>query len=46
MDRIAKAMHSRGLVDKPEAIIWPSYEVAAKSVGYPLEYIQPMGMSR
>jgi len=46
MDRIAEAMHARGLVEKPEAKIWPSYEMAAKSVGYPLEYIRAMGMSR
>lgn len=46
MDRIAEAMHARGLVDKPKAKIWPSYEVAANSVGYPLEYIQAMGMSK
>lgn len=46
MDRIAEAMHARGLVDESEAKIWPSYEMAAKSVGYPLEYIHAMGMSK
>jgi hypothetical protein len=46
MDRIAEAMHARGLVEKPEAKTWPSYEMAAKSVGYPPKYIRAMGMSR
>ncbi|KAF2792902.1 NAD(P)-binding protein [Melanomma pulvis-pyrius CBS 109.77] len=45
MQRIAEAMHARRLVDEPEAKIWPSYEMAAESLGYPLLYMRAIGTS-
>lgn len=45
MQRIAEAMHARGLVNEPKAKTWPSYEMAAESVGYPLLYIRAIGTS-
>lgn len=46
MQGLAKALHARGLVTDSEVKIWPSYEVAAEALGFPLLYIEPMTMSR
>lgn len=46
MSAIAKSLHSRGLVSNPEPQIWPSYDTAADSLGYPRAYIRGMGTSR
>ncbi len=46
MQGIAKALHARGLVADSEVKIWPTYEVAAEALGYPVQYIKPMAMSR
>ncbi|KAJ0278986.1 hypothetical protein COL940_006960 [Colletotrichum noveboracense] len=45
MDRIAVAMHARGLVDEPTTKVWPSYDVAADTLGFPRLYIRAMGTS-
>ncbi|KAJ3958890.1 hypothetical protein N0V92_004529 [Colletotrichum tropicale] len=45
MDRIAMAMHARGLVDEPTTKVWPSYDVAADTLGFPRLYIRAMGTS-
>ncbi|KAF3800210.1 hypothetical protein GCG54_00003738 [Colletotrichum gloeosporioides] len=45
MDRIAVAMHARGLVDEPMTKVWPSYDVAADTLGFPRLYIRAMGTS-
>jgi hypothetical protein len=46
MDRLAKALHARGLVKEPKARIWPSDEVAAETLGFPARYIRAMGTAR
>lgn len=46
MDRLAAAMYTRGLVIEQKAQIWPSDEMAAESLGWPLAYLEPMGKSR
>jgi predicted DNA-binding transcriptional regulator len=46
MARLAQSLHRRGLVEEPIAKTWPSYEMAAESLGWPLQYIVPMGMSK
>ncbi|KAJ0346032.1 hypothetical protein COL154_003046 [Colletotrichum chrysophilum] len=46
MDRIAVAMHARGLVDEPTTKVWPSYDVAADTLGFPRLYIRAMGTSK
>ncbi|KAJ0382175.1 hypothetical protein COL922a_013087 [Colletotrichum nupharicola] len=45
MDRIAVAMHARGLVDEPTTKVWPIYDVAADTLGFPRLYIRAMGTS-
>ncbi|PVI00757.1 hypothetical protein DM02DRAFT_671755 [Periconia macrospinosa] len=45
MDLLAKAMHSRGLVNQPHVEIWPSYEKAADEYGFPRQFIRAMGAS-
>jgi hypothetical protein len=42
LDGIAAALYSRGLVDTPEVKIWPSDEMAAKSLCLPQTYIHAM----
>ena len=44
-DHLAKCLYERGLVDSHEPKVWPSYEMAAESLGFPLVHIRPMGMS-
>ncbi|KAH8647953.1 hypothetical protein BX600DRAFT_518354 [Xylariales sp. PMI_506] len=39
LDRMAVALHSRGLVQEPNVHTWPSDEVAAKSLGLPVQFI-------
>jgi ABC-type taurine transport system ATPase subunit len=46
MDRLASALHARGLVTEPKAQIWPSYEMAAEYLGFPLQYIRAMATAR
>lgn len=46
MTGIAQSLHRRGLVQEPLVKTWPSYEMAAESLGWPLQYIVPMGMSK
>lgn len=43
MDLLAKAMHARGLVDSPNAEIWPSYDQAADEYGFPRAFVRAMG---
>lgn len=43
MDGIAKAMHRRGLVKEPTAQVWPSHEMAAESLQFPVKYVRVMG---
>lgn len=38
-DGFAKALHAKGLVNGPEAVEWPSDDVAAKDLGLPEEFI-------
>ncbi|KAL9083685.1 MAG: hypothetical protein Q9165_008413 [Trypethelium subeluteriae] len=45
MDRLATALHARGLVAKPEAEVWPSDDIAAEYLGFPRRYIRAMGTS-
>lgn len=46
MEGLAKSLYARGLVTDPEVKIWPSYEVAADALEFPVLYIKPMTMSR
>jgi hypothetical protein len=46
MTGIAQSLHRRGLVQEPFAKTWPTYEMAAESLGWPVQYIVPMGMSK
>ncbi|KAH8678427.1 hypothetical protein BX600DRAFT_452050 [Xylariales sp. PMI_506] len=43
MDGFAKYMHQRGLIEEPTAQVWPSLEVAAQSLGFPVQYVRVMG---
>lgn len=45
MGRLAQCLHQRGLVDSPHIQTWPSYELAADSLGWPREYVRNMGES-
>lgn len=40
LDRLAAALHARGLVADPKAQVWPSDEVAAESLGVPVGFLQ------
>jgi hypothetical protein len=42
MDRIATALHTRGLIPSTEVKTWESYDVAAKSLNLPRAYVQAM----
>ena len=46
MQRLAEALHARGLVVEPQAEIWPSDEIAAEYLGFPRLYVRAMGTSR
>ncbi|KAF2877675.1 hypothetical protein BDV95DRAFT_602040 [Massariosphaeria phaeospora] len=43
MDLLARGLHERGLVSSPTARVWPSYDAAAKALGWPALYIKAMG---
>ncbi|KAF2493074.1 NAD(P)-binding protein [Lophium mytilinum] len=42
MELLAEGLHARGLVLEPKAQIWPSDEMAAEELGFPLLYIRAM----
>ncbi|KAJ5808690.1 hypothetical protein N7474_009959 [Penicillium riverlandense] len=42
LDRLAVAMHARGLVNEPTTKVWPSDEVAAESLGVPIKFAHSM----
>lgn len=46
MDKIAKNLHARGLVTEPIPKIWPNYDIAAESLGFPRKFIVPMCMTK
>lgn len=46
LQRIAESLHARGLVESPEVKTWPSDEMAAESLGYPLMFVRALGTSR
>ncbi|VUC32934.1 unnamed protein product [Clonostachys rosea] len=43
MERIATGLHARGLVTEPTAQVWPSWEVAAEQLKWPIQHIHAMG---
>jgi hypothetical protein len=43
MQRLASALYARGLVEEPTAQIWPSDEMAAENLGFPVLYVRAMG---
>ncbi|KAM0229278.1 hypothetical protein ACHAP5_011702 [Fusarium lateritium] len=45
MDRLAEGLYTRGLVTEPTPKIWPNYDMAAESLGFPRRFIVPMCMS-
>jgi hypothetical protein len=45
-DGLAEIMHRRGLVVEPKARTWPTYEMAAECLRWPLKYTEAMGASR
>lgn len=45
MERLAAVMHVQGLVTSPEVKTWPSYELAAETLRFPLLYLPAMGTS-
>lgn len=45
LERIAAALHARGLIADASVKVWPDYDVAAKSLQLPRQYIVPMTMS-
>jgi dTDP-4-dehydrorhamnose reductase len=46
MQRIAESLHARGLVARPSAVPWPSYDLAAQRLGFPAPYVRAMATSR
>jgi hypothetical protein len=46
MQRIAESLYARGLVEEPKAQTWPSYEMAAEYLQFPVQYVRAMGASR
>jgi len=42
LNGIASALYSRGLIETQEVKIWPSYEVAAKSLVVPMAHVKAM----
>ncbi|KAF4972347.1 hypothetical protein FSARC_1069 [Fusarium sarcochroum] len=45
MDKIAKALYARGLINDPTPQIWENNDIAADSLGFPRLYIKGIGMS-
>ncbi|KAF7556237.1 hypothetical protein G7046_g6350 [Stylonectria norvegica] len=45
MGRLTQGLHARGLVAEPVPKVWPSLEMAAEYLGFPLQHIRAMGMS-
>lgn len=41
-DKLAVALNARGLVTDTKTQLWPSDEVAAKSLGVPEQFVQPL----
>lgn len=46
MQRLAEALHARGLVKEPKVETWPSDEMAADHLGFPRPFVRAMGTSR
>ena len=46
LDRIAKDLHARGLVDEPKPRIWPSDDIAAEYLGFPRALVRAMNTNR
>lgn len=46
LDRLAAAMHARGLVDEPTTKVWPSDAFAAEALGVPINFAHSMWDSR
>lgn len=44
--RLAEILHARGLVAEPEVRLWPGYDAAADSLGFPRQYMEAIGTSR
>ncbi|KAF4979131.1 hypothetical protein FZEAL_4621 [Fusarium zealandicum] len=45
MDGLAEGLYSRGLITEPEVKVWPSYDIAADTLGFPRLYIRAIGTS-
>ncbi|RSM08477.1 hypothetical protein CDV31_008114 [Fusarium ambrosium] len=45
MDGLAEGLYSRGLVTEPKVQVWPSYDEAADTMGFPRLYMQAIGTS-
>jgi hypothetical protein len=43
MDLLVKGMYRRKLVEEPEVKVWPSYEMAAESTGFPPSLVKVIG---
>ncbi|KAF6831620.1 nad dependent epimerase dehydratase family protein [Colletotrichum plurivorum] len=43
--RLAEILHARGLVEKPEVRLWPSFDAAADALGFPRLYMEAIGTS-
>ena len=43
MESLAKGLHLRRLVKNPEVQVWPSYDVAADSLGFHRLYMEAIG---
>lgn len=46
MNGLAKGLYARGLVNEPEVQVWPSYDEAADTMGFPRLYMRAIGTSR
>jgi hypothetical protein len=46
LDRLAEAMHARGLVDGPTTRVWPSDSFAAEALGVPVKFARSIWDSR
>ncbi|KAF2238758.1 hypothetical protein EV356DRAFT_528666 [Viridothelium virens] len=45
MERLAKALHARGLVMEPKPEVWPSDDIAAEYLGFQRRHIRAIGTS-
>ncbi|XXG95183.1 hypothetical protein Hte_001443 [Hypoxylon texense] len=45
MQRVAEALYARGLVAEPKTQTWPSYDVAADTLGFPRLFMKAIGTS-